>query len=108
MSEGATTLLTFILILLALGGILALWYKFRKVMWAFAISTIIAVLVAALIPLLTSFLLETVVPDLDISGWDTWVQVFWYGIQSSLFAIGLKFAVNKGFDVSRMEIGKQN
>lgn len=109
MQEGTATFMTFILVILAIGCIFVLWYKFRKVMWAFAISTVIAVIISALVPLITSFLLESIVPDLNISNWDTWIQIFWYGIQSSLFGIGLKFLINIGFDVARWEpFGKQS
>lgn len=107
--EGIATLLTFIFIILAITGGFLLWYKFRKSLWAFGISFLIAVIVSALIPLITTFVLQTVIPELNISSWDIWAQIIWHGLQSSFLGISLKWVINLGFDVSRWEpFGKQS
>lgn len=105
--DGVAPLVYAILVVCAFAGIFALWYKFRKKLWGFAISSVLAILIAALVPILTHELLF-VLREMDFSQVNEWLLIFFYGLQGSTIGIGLKSIVNLGFKAARAELGQQN
>lgn len=94
--------------LLAIAGIVSLWYKFRKQMWAFGISTVLAVVIAIVFPLIVNELIVTQLIQNPVFIENPLFRVFMTAFESSMIAVILKTVINFGFDVSRWEIGKQN
>ena len=96
-----------ILVILALAGIGALWYKYRKSFWAFLCSGALALLISAFLPLI----LNEIVFAFTTLGWDavspTGTAIL-MSLQGGTFALIARRILVIMFDISRLEIGKQN
>ena len=96
-----------ILVILCLVAIGAVWYKYRKSLWAFFCSAALALLISAFLPLI----LSEIVFALTTLGWETVSPIgttILMSLQGGTFALITRRILVVMFDISRLEIGKQN
>jgi len=108
--EGIPLLVYVLITLLVVAGIVAIWYKWRKMLWAFIIASGLALVIGIIIPLFSNwiFMSNDAIAILNLENWETQALVAFDLLQGGLLTLITRFFVNIGFDAARLEIGKQN
>lgn len=100
-------LIYIILVVSAIGFIGMLWYKFRKQAWAFFVSAALALLISAFLPLIMNEIVFAFT-DLDWANVSPTAMIILDSLSGGAFALVARRILAIGFDVSVLQVGKQN
>lgn len=108
MNDGLVLLIYILLVILALGCVLVLWYKFRKAVWALIIVIVVSFFLTGLTPLIINQLFFMFTQNNITSIGEFWMY-FLDGASAGLIALVCRQLIYWGFDIARWEpFGKQN
>lgn len=96
-----------ILVVCAIGFIGLLWYKFRKQFWAFGVSAVLALLISAFLPLILNEIVFAFT-EFDWSNVSPTAMIILDSVSGGAFALVARRILAVGFDVSVLQVGKQN